>query len=220
MLRRLQGEWQQGEHLAIIGPTGCGKTTLESRILGIRNSVVVLVTKVFDKTLTHDFPGYEIIDKWPPPKAWMNKVLLWPSQAKGRRTMRETQFHQRVVFRDALDAIFNDRDWCVVFDEQHYMCNELGLERENAMLQHQGRSSGLSIVNGTQRPAWVPKVTYSAASHAMVWRTPHRDDLKRIAELGGVDMRDMQSNLLALDRHDFIYVNTRRGDIMRSHVNR
>jgi hypothetical protein len=86
------------------------------------------------------------------------------------------------------------------------------------MLLQQGRSSGLSIVNGTQRPAWVPVVTYSSATHSMIWRTTHRDDLKRIAELGGVEMRDLQRNLLTLDKHDFIYVNTRKGDIVRSQV--
>lgn len=208
--------WQQGEHVSIIGPTGCGKTTLESRLLSVRDSVVVFVTKIYDNTISRDFKGYKRIYEWPPPKAWDDKVLLWP---KPGATIRETYAIQRKVFKDALDSIFRERNWCVVFDEQHYMCKQLGLDVENAMLLQQGRSSGLSVVNGTQRPAWVPVVTYSSATHAFIWRTTHRDDLRKVAELGGIEMRDMQANLLSLNKHDFIYVNTRRGDVMRSQVN-
>lgn len=221
MRRRIAATWQQGEHISIIGPTGCGKTTLESRMLDVRDSVVVFVTKIYDDTIFNDFPGYERIEHWPPPRNWMNKVLLWPSPTGKRGTklsIREMYIKQRQIFKEALDSIFRERNWCVVFDEQHYVCKQLGLEVENAMILQQGRSSGLSVVNGTQRPAWVPLVTYSSATHAMIYRTTHRDDLKRMAELGGVNMREMQGNLLTLGRHEFIYVNTRQGDIMRSQV--
>lgn len=211
----LRHNWRQGEHVSIIGPTGCGKTTLESRLLNVRDSVVVFVTKIHDDTLSRDFPGYERIEKWPPPKTWMDKVLLWP---RAGDTIRETYRKQYVVFKDALDQIFKERNWCVVFDEQHYMCKQLGLDAENAMFMQQGRSSGLSVVNGTQRPSWVPVVTYSSATHAMIWRTTYRDDLRRLSELGGVDQRQLQQNLLALDKHSFIYVNTRKGDIMKSKI--
>lgn len=186
-------------------------------MLDVRDYVVVFVTKIYDDTLTGDFPGYERIEKWPPPKAWHNRVLLWP---KPEATIRDTYRKQRAVFKDAMDQIFRERNWCVVFDEQHYTCRQLGLDVENAMLLQQGRSSGLSVVNGTQRPAWVPVVTYSSATHSMIWRTTYRDDLRRLSELGGVDMRDLQRNLLTLDKHDFIYVNSRSGDVMRSRVNR
>ena len=213
--RQLANGWQQGEHISIIGPTGCGKTTLESRMLDVRDSVVVFVTKIHDDTIANDFRGYKRIEKWPPPKTWDNKVLLWPRPAE---TIRATYLKQRAVFKDALDSIFRERNWCVVFDEQHYLCTQLGLDAENAMILQQGRSSGLSVVNGTQRPAWVPVVTYSSATHAMIWRTTDRKDLSRLSALGGVNMRELQTNLLTLNKHDFIYVNTRRGDIMRSQV--
>ena len=61
-----------------MGMTGSGKTTVASKILGIRGYVVVLAVKLHDDTLKR-FPkeGYKIIKKWPPPSYTMHKVVLW-----------------------------------------------------------------------------------------------------------------------------------------------
>lgn len=214
LLRDLQRKWGIGEHVAVVGPTGVGKTTMLARILPIRRYVVVFVTKVHDDTISRDFRSYDRISSWPP-KVYQDRVLLWPKPGK---TIRETIGIQRDTFRNALDAIFLDRQWCVVFDEQHYLCRTLGLDTENAMFQHQGRSSGLSVVNGTQRPAWVPVVTYSAATHAFIWRTTFREDMKRLGDLGGIDSRELQREMLSLRKHEFVYVNTREGIAVRSQV--
>jgi hypothetical protein len=214
MLSYFQSAWKQGEHVAIVAPTGGGKSTLESRILPVRQYVVVLVTKVHDTTLSHDFPQFQRIEKWPP-KLSQDKVLLWPKPGK---TIRETVLKQRDVFKHALDSIFQDRNWCVNFDEQHYMVKKLGLGPENEMFLHQGRSSGLSVVNGTQRPAWVPVVTYSSATHAFIWNTGVVEDLRRLANLGGVNARELAHNIQQLSKHEFIYVNCRTGETMRSKV--
>lgn len=215
--QHIRSNWQQGEHVSIIGPTGCGKTTLETQILDVRRFVVVFVTKIHDDVLRDEFPGFTRIEKWPPPRAWDEKVLLWP---KPEKTIRGTYLKQREIFKDAIDQIFLERNWCVVFDEQHYICEELRLKPENTMLQHQGRSSGLSIVNGTQRPANIPVVTYSSATHAAIWKLTERKDAQRLADLGGVDTRDLQQNLLGLDKHSFVYVNTRAGDMIRTKIER
>jgi hypothetical protein len=216
LLARLQSKqgWLKGEHVGLVGPTGCGKTTVLSRILPIRRYVVVFVTKVHDDVISRQFPGFTRIVKWPP-SVHEERVLLWPRAGK---TIPDTKRIQREVFSEALNKIFQDRQWCVVFDEQHYMCQTLRLADENAMFLHQGRSSGLSIVNGTQRPAWVPVVTYSSITHAFLWRNKHKDDLRRLADLGGIDSRELQNNLLRLGKHEFVYVNTRTDEVVRSQV--
>lgn len=225
MHKHLIANWRQGEHMAVVGPTGVGKTTFLREALDARTYVVVFCSKVHDDVLA-DFPGFEVIEKWPP-KVHQNKVLLWPKPVKKerfwqppRRVMKDTKAKQKEVFADAMDRIFLEGNWTVGFDEQHYLCQDLGLMEENATFQHQGRSSGLTIVNGTQRPAWVPVVTYSSATHAVLWKNTVDDDLKRLANLGGISKRELEYNLLTLDKHSFVYVNTRNGDVFRSKVER
>lgn len=211
---RINADWLPGEHVAIVGPTGVGKTTLLTKILPIRTNVVVFVTKVHDTTIARGFPDYEIRRKWSK-RDTARKILLWPKPGK---TIRETIASQKAVFQKALDEIFQDQNWTVVFDEQHYMATELGLGKEQTMYFHQGRSSGLTVVAGTQRPAWVPVVTYSATTHAFIWKTTYDEDRKRLADLGGVDKKQLEYNMLKLGKHDFIYVNTRNGLTVRSRV--
>lgn len=199
------------------GPTGVGKTTLISRILPARAYVVVFVTKVHDDTLTKDFHGFEVIRDWPP-KASQNKVLLWPKP--DRKGIKETILAQKATFRDAMNKIFLERNWCTVFDEQHYICGSLGLQDENMMFQHQGRSSGLSVVNGAQRPAWVPLITLSGSTHYFLWKNTHNDDLKRLANIGGADKRELSQAMLTLGKHEFIYLNPRTGVAVISQVER
>lgn len=214
--RLIQSTWEQGEHVMVNGPTGVGKTTLIAKILGVRRYVVMFVTKTYDKTITDNFKDFEIIREWPP-RFTQEKVLLWPKQGK---TIRETIAIQRRVFRKAMDSIFTDRNWTTVFDEQNYICKELGLEEENKMFQHQGRSSGLSVVNGAQRPAFVPLITMSGSTHYFLWQNTLKADLTRLSDIGGVDKRELEANMLTLSKHEFIYINSRARLAVRSQVER
>lgn len=213
--------WEQGQHIMICGPTGVGKTTLLAQLVSTtkprRKCVVVFVTKTFDDTLNKDFPGYEVIHEWPP-KAHQNFVLLWPQL--GKRTMDEFVVHQREVFLHALNSIFRERNWCVCFDELQYMCDTLKLARHCALYQHQARSSGLSVITGFQRPANLPVVTYSAATHAFIWRNKIDADLSRLREVGGFSKTELGDNMDHLGDYEFIYSQNRKGIVVRSQVDR
>lgn len=216
MQRNFHKDWAQGEHIAVIGPTGVGKTTLIARLLQHRKYVVVFVTKVHDETITNDFPGFERIEHWPP-KAYQNKVLLWPKPGK---TIRETYLIQRAVFQHAMDIIFQDKGWTCVWDEQNYICEELKLEPENKMFLHQGRSSKLSCINGCQRPADVPVVTYSGSTHAFIWKNEIETDLKRLSQMAGMKPSAFAQHVDNLGKHEFLYCNTRTRFKARSQVER
>lgn len=203
--------WEQGEHVFAASPTGGGKTTLFSELLNRRNYVVVFVTKLRDVTIEKEYKGYKRIQDWREIRqvkvGQPNRYLLWPTAAN---TNAQTLIKQRSVFAHALDRIYLDGGWTVVIDEEHYMCEMLRLESSIKLYLHQSRSANLSLVNGTQRPAFIPVVTYSASTHAFLWRTTRDSDLKSIAELGGASKRDLAENLNRLGKHQFLYVNTRR----------
>jgi hypothetical protein len=203
--------WHQGDHLLIAAPTKAGKTTMVRRLADKRSHSVMLVTKTHDPTIRNEFKGWDVLRSWPP-SPWQDKVLLWP---KPQRTARATLMHQRGVFGEALDRIFRgNRDgwsgWNVIVDESHYLTSRefCDLGPAIAMLHHQGRSAGVSMVNLTQRPAWIPKIIYSSVTHAWIARTRDMDDLKRLADLGGIDPRQMRDTVARLpSRHDYVYVN-------------
>lgn len=206
---RRRFKWRQGEHALAVAPTGGGKSTLLEDVLRSHKYVVVFVTKGRDPTFENRYlkNGYRRIHSWPPP-SYANRVLLWP---KAGSTIRETVANQKRVFRHALDSIFQTPGWTVCVDEEHYICSTLGLSDEVAMYLHQGRSSGLTLANGTQRPAWIPVVTYSSSDHAFLWRTNDPTDLKRLSMLGGINAKELAHNMLTLGKHDVIYVPARSG---------
>ena len=203
--------WAQGEHLLIAAPTGAGKTTLARKLVEKRSHAVMLVTKTHDDTIKREFKGWERVDQWSDIKPWHRRVLLWPKPGK---TLAETLTIQREVMRTALDGIGRGNrtgwsGWGVLVDESHYLTDPsfCGLGKEIAMLHHVGRSAGISMLNLTQRPAWIPKIIYSSVSHAYVARTRDAADLKRLADLGGVDPRQAALNVANLPtRHDYVYL--------------
>lgn len=215
-------QWAQGEHLLVAAPNKAGKTSMVRHLARKRSHVVVFVTKIKDPTFEHEFRGWTILREWPRnPKDlpdWHTRILLWPRQQK---TMIGTLAEQRRVFGHALDAIAHQGNRCVVIDEGLMFTDPkiLGFGTQVSMMFYYGRSSGLSLVFLTQRPAWVPVVAYSSVTHAYFARTRDRNDLKRLADMGGIDSKLVGANLARLSsRHDFVYLNP-QGDAMSSVVN-
>ena len=206
--------WRQGEHVLVIGRTGQGKTTLISKIINKRPHVVMFATKTHDPVLRQQFPDFHVYREWSKPRH--DKIMLWPKAAADLRGIRD---EQGAVFGAALNDVFHDRGWCLVVDEAHWMTTELGLGQELAMFQHQARSSGISVVTGVQRPAFIPVITYGSTSHAFMGRINEPADAKRLTALGGVDGKELARHLLELPKHEWVYVdNTGATDPVRTRI--
>lgn len=209
--------WEQGEHVSIVGPTKSGKTTLALAILERRKHVAVFGTKPKDSTLSQLMQsGYRRMQEWAP-RPREQRVLLWP-----RLTRAEDWRAARPIYEHALAKIYEAGGWCVYVDEARVICDErrpfLGLAPYLRLLWTQGRSLSLSIVAGTQRPAWVPPEMFDQAEHVFFFQDADSDNLRKLGGLGGLDARTIRELVPSLDRHEVLYVNTRDRTLIRTKV--
>lgn len=213
-------DWNQGEHVSLIGPTGSGKTTLALEILARRTWVTALATKPRDATMDRLIrKGWKKIQKWPPPHVPLHRrnegqrVVLWPPFKKP-----EDVTNQAVQIDAAMRAMFVQGGWCIFADEARYLCVDLKLKRLLETIWTQGRSLRLSLVAGTQRPSMVPLLMYDQATHLFFWRDNDEANLKRIGGIGYQSSAGIRRAVCSLDLHEVLYVNSRTGEMLRTRI--
>ena len=194
--------WEAGQHLAVLGPTGSGKTVVSIDLLEGRAErrdahVVVLGSKRRDAGLTE--LGWPIIRAWPP----YGKA----STAKANKK----------VFTDALDEILEEGGWTVYLDEAIYFTEQLGLRSLLDEYWNTARSSGITVVASSQGVSWVPKAMFSQQQWLIVFRLPSEELRADAASLAG-DRRRFEPAIAALHEHEFLLIRTRTGDAYISKV--
>ena len=190
--------WKQGEHMAIIGDTGSGKTFLESRLLALRDNVVVCRTKPDDIK----FPGFKAV-RTAGAMDETGKYLLTPKYER-----------QAVEIADALDRAWKDGHWTIALDELYYIINMLKIEAYVDRLLTQGRSKRITVVTGMQRPAWVSRFALSQATHAFLFVTEGRDT-KTISQALSPRLADVVGELR---KHEFAYYHRPSRTIRRGYA--
>lgn len=208
--------WRQGEHVAIIGPTGTGKTTISLDIVSVRDYVVVFAVKRKDETLDlFKRGGYKVIKSWPP-DLYSHKVILWEKPG----SLTDDLGKQALAIHEALNKIYLAGGWCVYFDEAGYIAGTLGLGRDIGVLLNQGRSAYLSIVCAMTRPssvvARIPKEALNQPRHRLVFKFEDEREQKACAEIVGINWRTMLEIQQDLGKHDFVYIGGGQQMIVRN----
>lgn len=214
--------WQQGEHITIIGPTGSGKTVLARQLLRRRDFVVILGIKNRDPELYAPFQreGYELVrrfDAEAPDDADSVKLLFVPRTDKRGAEGRKAKSAR---FRQALQDIYDVGRWCVYADDIQYMADQLRLSDDFEELWMLGRSEGVSVVASSQEPVNIPLMAYGMATHLFLFKNTDAVRARRMAELTGVNRDVAQQTILSLPDHEFLFINRRNGEMIRSIVMR
>lgn len=212
----------QGDHVTILGPTKCGKTTLALDVVEIREYVIGIFTKPEDPIL-HTLEGRgwrrtrkldiqvqngEVVDK---------KIAFHPVYSSG--TIRERAARQALAVQSAFDYVSAAGRWAVFVDEGVWATEHLGLGKELSSFWYQGRTAEISLILLAQRPAWIPRAAYSQAEHVFFFHTADKDDQKRFADLGGgVNVDVVRALVAGLQRHEFLYVAPHERIMLRSKV--
>lgn len=209
--------WKQGEHVTLIGPTGAGKTTLALELLPLRDYVITFGTKRRDPVLRElRKDGYVQVPDWTisDPEV-LPKVILSPPLKRGVASLND----QRKIFKEALVTVFRQGGWCMYLDEARYVTEYLKLKEDVELLWQQGRSLGVSVLAGAQRPRHIPLLAYDQATHLFFWQDNDESNLRRIGEIGGkVNPRVVQRQVSMLHSHQVLYVNARTGEAARTRV--
>jgi len=206
--------WQQGEHVTLIGKTRSGKTTLALQLLPLRRFVAVLATKPRDPLIERlRSQGYKVTRTWPVPAEVYERVVFWPRV----ETMGDQWAQERAV-ANMLENIYAEGGWTVYLDEVRYVSEPsyLGLRSHVQLLWTQGRSLGVTVVAGSQRPAWVPLEAFSQCDHLFLWRESDDANLKRVASIAGIHTKLLRELVPQLPEHQALYVNTVTGALART----
>lgn len=208
--------WKQGEHVTLLGRTGGGKTTLAIQLLDVRKYVAAVLTKRDDPL----FPllkrrGYWVGSglKNRPDVRHAPRIAL---HVKPDGLARADNLEQGATVSGVLHRLWEEKGWTIYLDEIATLTDNLGLDSELRSLWKEARSSKITLVAATQRPARIPLEAYSQPRFLILWRTNDREELRRLAGMNGVDPEPVRAVVAQLERHEVLIVDTLSGELVRS----
>ncbi len=206
--------YRAGEHLTCLGPTGSGKTRLmkdlAAQVLSPELQGIALAMKPRDSTMTGMTAdlGLRKIKKWPPPAVAIrnrearNGYTLWPEHSFDPDVDDEHLYRQ---FRMAILDAYKRGNKVLLADELMGL-SDLNLRRELVAIWTRGRSMGVALWGGTQKPTHIPLHAYNQAEHLFLAYDPDANARKRFDEIGGVEPRMVRDIVMGLGKFQWLYI--------------
>jgi hypothetical protein len=148
------------------------------------------------------------------------QAVFWP-QTKEQGEARET-FHEERIYELLTNLWQPDANVLLYFDEVRYLEGlSRRLRKQIRMFWREGRSHGISIIAGAQRPIGMTRDQHSESRWKAVFPPADQGDMQRFAELLG-RWQDWRPVLESLDQtqHQFVLRNSFTKDAYISWVDR
>lgn len=205
--------YEKGNHCIWIGPTQCGKTTLMFQCLdksmGPDLPAVVLGQKPRDKTVDLWSPRLKLreIKTWPPP---MHHKLTGapPGYLLRPHTVfdpKKDDLHHAAQFRAAMLDSFKKGE-CIIVPDELYDAKRLGLDQELIALWTKGEAMNAGQWGTVQKPSHIPSWGFNNSAHVFLYNDPDIRNIKRYAEIGGIDTKLLEETVKELPDHEALYL--------------
>lgn len=229
MLGYLRREFAQGDHVAIIGPTGSGKTHIALQVADLRSYVIGIACKPVDPLIEDARAnGYrimstaELFDKGQIRIEYVDgtplypRIMFWPRERQ--RTLEQEKAMQAAAIRKLIKYVRDNGHWALLIDEGTWVCRDLNLQRDVDHALFQFRSLNSSIILLGQRPSWMGRYALSSPTHLFLFSTNDVNDRKALGEISGVDTKLVQDVVgrLNFPKHECLYINTRTREMFRT----
>ncbi len=225
-------QFKQGDHVAIIGPTGSGKTHVAFPVAELRAHVICVACKPADPLVSEALDrGYwlnqtdELEVPYVDGRPLHSRVVYWPRLGeRARRRLPQSQVlaaekrYQKPRVGAAIGYVRNEGHWALLLDEGTWVCRDLNLQRDVDSALFQFRTLNSSVIILGQRPSWMGRYVLSSPTHLFLFSTNDGDDRKALGDVSGVDTKVVAELVARLDyeRHEFLYIDTRRRQMFRS----
>ena len=214
--------YEQGQHVAIMGPTQSGKTTISYKLLNEIASpklpAVVLVMKPRDDVVKDwsKLSGFRKTETWPPVinRAYKKKGGGFGKKQRGwvfwpRHSLTNIERDDKMLSREfgkALTECYAKGNRIVFADEIVGLSKELGLEKQLKAIWSRGSGMGCGLWAATQRPFEAPLLMYGSSEHLLIFKDADKRSRERYDEIGGVDDKVVENLVMTLQKHEFLYI--------------